>query len=226
MQMSNIVQRMAQHMSHSWTTAPHVFAVSEADMSKIVDYRQKHGPAFEKREGFKLTYTHFIVEAVLKALKDYPLVNSSIEGDKVILKKYINLGVAVASDNGLIVPVIKNAEEKNFLGLARAVNDLAAKTRAKKLMPDDISGGSFTITNYGVFGNIIGTPIINPPQVAILGIGAFQKRPVVIDDAIAIRTMTYMTLSFDHRIIDGALGGIFIQRVVKYLEEFNTNRAL
>ncbi len=221
LQMSNIVQKMGMHMSASWNTSPHVFAISEADMTKIVKYRKQHGADFEKREGFKLTYTHFIVSATIRALKDFPLVNSSIEGDKIILKKFINLGVAVAADNGLIVPVIKNAEEKNFLGLARAVNELAQKTRAKKLMPDDVSGGSFTITNYGVFGNIIGTPIINPPQVAILGVGALQKRPVVVDDAVAIRTMTYLTLSFDHRIIDGALGGMFVQRVTKYLEEYD-----
>ena len=226
LQMNNIVQKMAQHMVQSWNTAPHVAAISEADVTAIVQYRNKHVEEFEKREGFKLTYTHFIMDAVIKALKDFPLVNSSIEGDKIVVKKYINLGMAVASDNGLIVPVVKNADEKNFVGLARAINDLAGKTRAKKLNPDDITGGTFTITNYGVFGNIIGTPIINPPQVAILGIGAFQKRPVVINDAIAIRTMSYLTLSFDHRIIDGALGGMFIQRVVKYLEEFDTKQTI
>jgi 2-oxoglutarate dehydrogenase E2 component (dihydrolipoamide succinyltransferase) len=226
LQMNNVVQKMAQHMVHSWNTAPHVGAISEADMTAIVQYREKHTEEFEKREGFKLTYTHFIMEAVIKALKDFPLVNSAIEGDKIIVKKYINLGMAVASDNGLIVPVIKNADEKNFVGMARAINDLAQRTRAKKLSPDDITNGTFTVTNYGVFGNIIGTPIINPPQVAILGIGAFQKRPVVINDAIAIRTMSYLTLSFDHRIIDGALGGMFVQRVVKYLEEFDTKQTL
>ena len=226
LQMNNVVQKMAQHMVHSWNTAPHVGAISEADMTAIVQYREKNTEAFEKREGFKLTYTHFIMEAVVKALKDFPLVNSAVEGDKIIVKKYINLGMAVASDNGLIVPVIKNADEKNFVGLARTINDLAQRTRAKKLSPDDITGGTFTVTNYGVFGNIIGTPIINPPQVAILGIGAFQKRPVVINNAIAIRTMSYLTLSFDHRIIDGALGGMFVQRVVKYLEEFDTKQTL
>lgn len=226
LQMNNVVQKMAQHMVQSWNTAPHVGAISEADMTAIVQYREKHAEAFEKREGFKLTYTHFIMEAVVKALKDFPLVNSAVEGDKIIVKKYINLGMAVASDNGLIVPVIKNADEKNFVGLARAINDLAVRTRAKRLNPDEITSGTFTMTNYGVFGNIIGTPIINPPQVAILGIGAFQKRPVVINDAIAIRTMAYLTLSFDHRIIDGALGGMFVQRVVKYLEEFDTKQTL
>ena len=162
----------------------------------------------------------------MRALKEFPLVNSSIEGDKVIVKKFINLGMAVASPTGLIVPVIKNAEEKNFLGLARAINDIALRTRNKKLMPDEIMGGTFSITNYGVFGNIIGTPIISQPQVAILGIGAITKRPVVVtdtegNDSIAIRSMCYLTLSFDHRLIDGALGGQFLEAIVKNLEEFD-----
>jgi pyruvate/2-oxoglutarate dehydrogenase complex dihydrolipoamide acyltransferase (E2) component len=146
-----------------------------------------------------------------------------VEGDKIIVKKFINLGMAVASDQGLIVPVIKNAEEKNFIGLARTINDLAVRTRSKRLTPADIEGGTFTFTNYGVFGNVIGIPIINQPNVAILGIGAIKKQPVVINDAIAIRSISYLTLSFDHRIVDGALGGMFVQRVVKYLEEFEYN---
>lgn len=220
LQMSNVIQRMAHHMVNSVATSPHVQAISECDMTNIVKYREEHTKEFEKVEGFKLTYTPFIADAVVKALKDFPLVNCSVDGDKIIVKKFINLGMAVASDQGLIVPVIKNAEEKNFIGLARAINDLAVRTRSKKLMPTDIEGASFTFTNYGVFGNIIGIPIINQPNVAILGIGAIKKQPVVINDAIAIRSISYLTLSFDHRIVDGALGGMFVERVVKYLEEF------
>ncbi|MBI3189270.1 MAG: 2-oxo acid dehydrogenase subunit E2, partial [Ignavibacteriales bacterium] len=161
-----------------------------------------------------------------KALKKFPLVNSSIEGDKIILKKFINLGMAVASENGLIVPVIKHADEKNFIGLARAIHDLATRTRTKKLTPADIEGGTFTITNYGVFGTMIGIPIISQPQVAILGIGAIKKRPVVINDAIAIRAMSYFTLSFDHRTVDGALGGSFVDAIVKELENFDESQVL
>jgi 2-oxoglutarate dehydrogenase E2 component (dihydrolipoamide succinyltransferase) len=195
-------------------------------MTRVDSARRKNAEAFEKREGFKLTYTPFICDAVVKALKQFPLINASVEGDKIILKKYINLGMAVASENGLIVPVIKNAEEKNFIGLARAVNDLATRTRAKKLALADIEGGTFTLTNFGVFGTMIGMPIINQPQVAILGTGAIKKRPVVINDAIAIRSMAYFTLSFDHRIVDGALGGSFLETVVKLLENFDDKQAI
>jgi 2-oxoglutarate dehydrogenase E2 component (dihydrolipoamide succinyltransferase) len=219
LQMSNVMQKMAHHMLQSVQTSPHVSAVHEVDMTAVVRHRETHGAEFEKREGFKLTFTPYIVEAVVKALKKYPLVNSSVEGDKIIRKTYINVGMAVASDAGLIVPVIKHAEEKNFVGLARAVNDLAVRTRAKKLTPDDIQGGTFTISNFGVFGTMIGTPIINQPQVAILGTGAITKRPVVVEgDAIAIRSMAFFTLSFDHRIVDGALGGMFLEEIVKGLE--------
>ncbi len=220
LQMSNVIQKMAQHMVNSVAISPHVQAISECDMTNIVKYREANAQEFEKAEGYKLTYTPFIAVAIVKALKDFPLINSSVEGDKIIVKKFINLGMAVASEQGLIVPVIKNAEEKNFIGLARAINDLAVRTRSKRLVPADIEGASFTFTNYGVFGNIIGIPIIAQPNVAILGIGAIKKQPVVIDDAIAIRSISYLTLSFDHRIIDGALGGMFVERVVKYLEEF------
>ncbi len=168
---------------------------------------------------------------IVKALKQFPLVNSSVEGDKIIIKKFINLGMAVASENGLIVPVIRNAEEKNFIGLARAVNDLATRTRAKKLTMQDIEGGTFTLTNFGVFGTMIGMPIINQPQVAILAADGVRKQPVVLEgpdgeDTIAIRSMAYFTLSFDHRIIDGALGGSFLETVVKLLENFDDKQAL
>ncbi len=226
LQMTNILQKMSEHMIKSVQTSPHVQAIHECDMTNVDTLRRKHAANFEKREGFKLTFMPFICDAVVKALKQYPLVNSSVEGDKIILKQFINLGIAVASDNGLIVPVIKNGEEKNFIGLARSVNDLATRTRAKKLSISDIEGGTFTITNYGVFGTMIGMPIINQPQVAILGIGAAKKRPVVINDAIAIRSISYLTLSFDHRIIDGALGGSFLEAIVKNLENFDEKQIM
>lgn len=217
---------IAERMVRSIHTSAHVAAVSEADVSKIVNFVKTQAGPFEKREGFKLTYTPFIVHAAVKALKDYTLVNSSIDGDKVIVKKYINVGIAVSLESGLIVPVIKRADEKNLVGLARAVYDLGTRARTKKLLPEEVQNGTFTITNYGVFGNLIGTPIINQPQLAILGVGAIQKRPVVIEDAIAIRSMIYLTLSFDHRLIDGALGGQFLERIVYYLENFDTNISL
>ena len=219
LQMSNVMQKMAQHMVQSVQTSPHVAAVHEVDMTAVVKHRDAHAEEFERKEGFKLTFTPYIAEAVVRAIKKYPLVNSSVEGDKIIRKNFINLGLAVASDSGLIVPVIKHAEEKNFTGLARAVNDIASRTRTKKLLPDDIQGGTFTISNYGVFGTLIGIPIINQPQVAILGTGAIRKRPVVIDDAIAIRSIAYLTLSFDHRIVDGALGGMFLEEIVQNLQK-------
>ncbi len=226
LQMSNVIQKMAEHMVRSVQTSPHVFAVHTCDFSNLVKFRETNGKAFEQREGFKLTYTPFIADAIVKALKEFPLVNSSIEGDKIILKKSVNLGMAVASENGLIVPVIKNADEKNFLGLARQINDLALRTRNKKLTPSDIEGGTFTFSNYGVFGTLFGTPIIAQPQVAIMGVGAITKQPVVVNDAIAIRSISYFTLSFDHRIIDGALGGQFLEAVIRNIENLDTKSVL
>jgi 2-oxoglutarate dehydrogenase E2 component (dihydrolipoamide succinyltransferase) len=228
-QLDNVQRKMAEHMVKSVHTSPHVQAISECDVSRIVDFRAKNADRFEKQEGFKLTYTPFFIDATIRALKQFPLMNSSLEGDVIVIKKFINFGMAVAAPNGLIVPVIKNAEEKSFLGLARAINDLAVRTRNKKLTPDDVQGGTFTITNYGIFGNIIGIPIINQPQVAILGVGAIKKRPVVLtdeagNDSIAIRSMVYLTLSFDHRILDGAIGGQFISAVVENLERFDFSR--
>jgi 2-oxoglutarate dehydrogenase E2 component (dihydrolipoamide succinyltransferase) len=195
-------------------------------MSRIFAFREKHKNAFEKREGFKLTYTPFMVDAVVKALKKYPLMNASIDGDKILMKKFINIGVAVALENGLIVPVIKNADEKNLTGMARAVQDLAVRARNKKLIPDEVQGGTFTITNPGIFGNLWGTPIISQPQLAILGVGAIKKRPVVIDDMIAIKPMVYISMSYDHRLIDGALGGMFLQTVVRNLENFDDKQSI
>lgn len=222
-QMSNILMKMSDHMVRSVHTSPHVYAMHECDMTNVEKVRRRNADAFQKREGFKLTFTPFICDAIVRAIKEYPLINSSIEGDKIVLKKFVNLGMAVASENGLIVPVIKNAEEKNFIGLARAINDLATRARTKRLTPTDIEGGTFTVTNYGVFGTTIGVPIINQPQVAILGTGAIEKRPVVINDAIAIRSMAYFTLAFDHRILDGALGGSFLEAVVRQLEGYDEN---
>ncbi len=225
-QMSNVLVKMSEHMVKSVQTAPHVWAVHECDMTKVDKARRRNAEAFEKREGFKLTFMPFICDAAIRALKEFPLVNCSLEGDKIVLKKFVNLGIAVASENGLIVPVIKNADEKNFTGLARAVNDLATRTRTRKLTPSEIEGGTFTLTNYGVFGTMIGVPIINYPQVAILGTGAIEKRAVVINDAIAIRSIAYFTLAFDHRIVDGALGGSFLERIVKLLENFDENQVI
>ena len=230
-QMDNVQVKMAEHMVRSVHTSPHVEAVSECDVSQIVDFRSKNAERFEKQEGFKFTYTPFFVDAAVRALKEFPVVNSSVEGDKIILKHAVNFGMAVASPSGLIVPVIKNAEKMSFLELARSINDIAVRTRSKRLNPDEVLGGTFTITNYGVFGNIIGTPIINQPQVAILGIGAIKKRPVVIADAegndvISIRSIAYLTLAFDHRIIDGAIGGQFLARIVANLEQFDFSKAV
>lgn len=223
--MDTLQSKMAEHMIMSIQTSPHVAAIAECDMSAVDRARKILGDEFLKREGFKLSYMPFICEAVVKALKDFPLVNASIDGTNILVKSFINLGIAVAMDNGgLIVPVIKNADSKNLTGIAREMTDLAKRARVKKLTLDEIQDGTFTITNYGVFGNIIGTPIINQPQVAILGTGAIKKRPVVVEtsegDAIVIKPMMYLTLSFDHRLIDGALGGKFIMKVVEYLENY------
>jgi 2-oxoglutarate dehydrogenase E2 component (dihydrolipoamide succinyltransferase) len=224
--MSNVLQKMAQHMVQSVRTSPHVSAVHEVDMTEVVRHRDAHAGAFEKREGFKLTFTPYIIDAVVRAIKRFPLINSSVEGSAIIRKTHINIGLAVATEAGLLVPVIKHAEEKSLLGFARAVNDLAVRTRTRKLLPEDIQGGTFTISNFGVFGSLIGTPIINQPQIAILGTGAVKKRVVVISDAIAIRSMAFFTLSFDHRVVDGALGGMFLEQVVKNLEGFDATTML
>jgi 2-oxoglutarate dehydrogenase E2 component (dihydrolipoamide succinyltransferase) len=224
--MSNMHRLMAEHMVKSMQISPHVAVVSEVDMTRIEKFRAANAAAFKQREGFSLTYMPFIAEATIRALKDFPYVNSSIEGDSILLKKMIHLGIAVAMDDGgLIVPVVKNADTLNPVGLGRSISDIARRARDRKLSPEDIQDGTFTITNFGVFGNIFGTPIINQPQVAILGVGAAQKKPVVIErdgeDTIAIRMMMMLSLSFDHRIVDGALGGRFLERVKQYLEEFS-----
>lgn len=224
--MDNIRQKIMQHMINSRDTSVHVTALIEVDMSKIHNYIQKNRDAFLKKEGIKLTYTSFISHAAVKALKEFPLVNSTIEGTTILQKRFVNLGIAVALEpNGLIVPNIKNAHEKNLLGISRAIVDLADRARTKKLTADDISGGTFTITNYGVFGTLFGTPIINQPEVAILGVGAVVKKPVVVEvdgmDVIAIKPIMYVTLAHDHRLVDGMVGGRFLKSIKDTLEQFD-----
>jgi 2-oxoglutarate dehydrogenase E2 component (dihydrolipoamide succinyltransferase) len=226
--MDNIRLKIMQHMVNSRDTSVHVNALIEADLGKIHNFIQSRKEEFLKKEGIKLTYMPFITDAVIKALKEFPLVNSTIEGTDIYKKKYINLGIAVAVEpNGLIVPNIKNAGEKNITGLAKSINDIALRTRTKKLTPDDISNGTFSITNYGVFGTIFGTPIINQPEVAILGVGAVIKKPVVLEvdgnDTIAIKPVMAITLAHDHRLIDGMLGGKFLKFVKDTLENFIPN---
>jgi len=230
-EMDRVRRLIAEHMVKSKQTSPHVTSFAEADVTKIVKWREKVKDEFFKREGFKLTYTPIFIEAAVKALKDYPLLNASVEGDKIIIKKFINIGVAVAlPDGNLIVPVIRNADQYNLVGLARVLNDLVTRARSGQLRPEDIEGGTFTLTNVGTFGSIAGTPIINQPQVAILATGAIKKRPVVIEteegDMIGIRHIMICSLSYDHRIIDGALGATFLNRFVYYVESFDTNQKI
>lgn len=222
--MDHVRKQIAMHMRQSLETSAHVYSVSECDMTRVMNLIKTHREQFMNQEGFKLTVTPFVLYAVARALKDFPMVNSSIEGENIIQKKDINLGIAVASSRGLIVPVIHNTEEKKFTGLARAFHEIVIKARENNLTLKDIEGSTFTITNYGIFGNIIGLPIIHQPNVAILGIGAIKKRPVVLEhpegDSIGIRSMTFISMSYDHRLVDGELGGKFMQRVVEYLENF------
>jgi 2-oxoglutarate dehydrogenase E2 component (dihydrolipoamide succinyltransferase) len=217
--MSIMRKKIAEHMVLSAHTSPHVYSVYEVNFARVAALRDKHKAKHESA-GAKLTYTAFIAKVIVDALRQFPVVNASVDGDKIVYKKDINLGIAVALDNGLIVPVIRNADEKNLLGLSRAINDLAARARAKKLNPDEVQGGTFTITNPGVFGALYGLPLINQPQVAILGVGAIEKRAVVIDDAIAIRPMCHLTLGYDHRLIDGADAGRFLSFIKERLEGF------
>jgi 2-oxoglutarate dehydrogenase E2 component (dihydrolipoamide succinyltransferase) len=219
--MSPIRKKTAEHMTLSKRISAHVSTVWEVDMSRVEQLRAKHRQSYEERNGLKLTFMPFILKATIDALKAFPVLNASVEGDSIVYKKDINLGMAVALDWGLIVPVIRNADEKNVLGLAKAVNDLAERARAKKLKVEEVQGGTFTITNPGVFGSLFGTPIINQPQVAILGIGTIEKRPVVRDDAIAIRSLAYFCLTFDHRIVDGADADRFMGHLKKGLQEFD-----
>jgi pyruvate dehydrogenase E2 component (dihydrolipoamide acetyltransferase) len=217
--MSVMRRKIAEHMVLSAHTSPHVYSVYEVNFGRISTLRDRKKQEFEAA-GAKLTYTAFIAKVIVDALRQFPVVNSSIDGTNIIYKKDINLGIAVALDNGLIVPVIRNADERNLLGLSRAINDLAARARSKKLNPDEVQGGTFTITNPGIFGAIYGLPLINQPQVAILGVGSIDKRAVVVDDAIAIRPVCHLTLGYDHRLIDGAEAGKFLSYVKERLEGF------
>jgi pyruvate dehydrogenase E2 component (dihydrolipoamide acetyltransferase) len=218
--MSVMRQRIAEHMVLSKHVSPHVYSVDEADMTAIATLRAKMKHKFEETTGTKLTFMPFFVRAAVEALRAFPTVNSSVDGTNIILHKECNIGIAVALDWGLIVPVIKNAEEKNFLGIARTMNDLAERARAKKLKPEEVAEGTFAITNPGVFGGLFGLPVINQPNVAILGLGTIEKRPVVIDDAIAIRSMVYLTLSYDHRVVDGAVAHQFMAKLKHTLENW------
>lgn len=217
--MDHVRKRIAEHMVFSKHTSPHVTSVAEVDVTRIVKYRDKVKAEFEKQQGAPLTFTAFFVQAAAQALRDFPLINSSVDGDNILMKKNIHIGIAVGLDKGLIVPVIRNADRLSLVGIAQVISDLATRARQKQLQAEEVKGGTFTITNIGTFGNLFGTPIINQPQVAILGTGAIKKRPVVIeDDALAIRSMMYISLTYDHRIIDGLYGGSFLQRVVQNLE--------
>ncbi len=225
--MDTVRQRIMHHMVQSRDTSVHVTAVTEVDMTKISNFIEAKRDAFAN-EGVKLTYMPFISFAVIRALKEFPLMNASIDGNNIVAKKYINLGIAVAVEpNGLIVPNIKNADEKNIRGLAKAIADIGSRARNKKLVPDDVVDGTFSITNYGVFGSLFGTPIINQPEVGILGVGAVTKKPVVIEnngiESIAIKPMMYLSLSHDHRLVDGMLGGKFLRSVKNILENFDIN---
>ena len=217
--MSVMRRKIAEHMVLSVQTSPHVYSVYEVNFGRIAALREARKADYEAA-GARLTYTGFIAKVIVDALRQFPLVNASIDGGNIIYKKDINLGIAVALDHGLIVPVIRNADEKNLLGLSRAINDLADRARSKKLNPEEVQQGTFTITNPGIFGALYGLPLINQPQVAILGVGAIEKRPVVINDAIGIRPMCHLTLGHDHRLIDGAEAGRFLTFVKERLENF------
>jgi pyruvate dehydrogenase E2 component (dihydrolipoamide acetyltransferase) len=218
--MSTMRQKIAEHMVMSKRTSPHVYSIEEVNANAIAALRAKSKTKFEQESGTKLTFMPFFIRAAVEALRAYPTVNASVDGTNIVLHKECNIGIAVALDWGLIVPVIKNAEEKNFFGLARAVTDLAERARAKKLKPEEVMESTFSITNPGVFGGLFGLPVINQPNVAILGLGAIEKRPVVIDDAIAIRSMVYLTLSYDHRAVDGAIAHQFMGHVKHTLENW------
>src|SRR5437870_8184155 len=222
--MSPMRERMAEHMVLSKHASADLHSVFEVNFSRVAQVRDARKAEFD-RAGVKLTYLSFILKAAVDALRAVPVVNASVDGDNIVYHKQVNVGIAVALDWGLIVPVVKNADEKNLLGLSRAVVDLANRARAKQLKPDEVSGGTFTITNPGVFGALFGMPIINQPQVAILGVGAIEKRPVVIDDAIAIRPMAYLTLGYDHRIIDGAVADEFMSHIRHALENWDAAQA-
>ena len=230
-EMDRMRKLIADHMVMSKQNSPHVTSFVEADVTNLVKWRERVKGNFEKREGEKITFTPIFIEAVAKAIKDLPMINVSVSGTQIIKKRDINIGMAAALPSGnLIVPVIKSADQLNLVGLTKSVNDLAKRARQSKLKPDETQGGTFTITNVGTFGNVMGTPIINQPQVAILAVGAIKKKPAVIEteygDVIAIRHMMFLSLSYDHRVVDGALGGSFVRKVADYLEAWDTNREI
>lgn len=230
-EMDRMRKLIADHMVMSKHTSPHVTSFVEADVTNMVRWREKMKDVFQKRDGEKLTFTPMLIEAIAKAIKDFPMINISVDGTNLIRRKAINIGMAAALPSGnLIVPVIKNADTKNLLGLVKDVNDLANRARNNKLTPDEIQGGTYTLTNVGTFGNVMGTPIINQPQVAIMAAGAIRKKPAVVEteygDVIAIRHMMYLSHSYDHRVVDGALGGMFVRRVADYLEQWDVNREM
>lgn len=228
-EMDRMRKLIADHMVMSKQTSPHVTSFVEADVTNLVQWRERNKKIFEKRENEKITFTPIFIEAVARAIKDFPMINVSVNGNQIIKKKDINIGMATALPSGnLIVPVIKKADQLNLVGLTKAVNDLANRARNNKLLPDEVQNGTFTITNVGSFGNVMGTPIINQPQVAILAVGAIKKKPAVIEteqgDVIAVRHMMFLSLSYDHRVVDGGLGGSFVRKVADYLEAWDSNR--
>ena len=228
-QMDRMRKLIADHMVMSKSTSAHVTSFVEADVTNIVNWRNKVKKSLQEKEGEKLTFTPIFIEAITKAIKDFPMINISIEGDQIIRKKEINVGMAAALPSGnLIVPVIRNTDHLNLVGITKAVNDLANRARTNKLLPDEIQGGTYTVSNVGTFGNVMGTPIINQPQVAIMAVGAIVKKPAVIEtpqgDTIGIRQMMFLSHSYDHRVVDGALGGMFVRRVADYLENWDMNR--
>jgi len=230
-EMDRMRKMIAEHMVMSKHTSPHVTSFVEADVTNMVNWRNKVKGEFQKREGEKITFTPLLIEALVKAIKDFPLINISVDGDKIIKRGNINIGMAAALPSGnLIVPVIKNADNYNLVGLSKQVNDLARRARENKLSPDEIQGGTYTLTNVGTFGNVLGTPIINQPQVAIMAAGAIVKKPAVVEtpegDMIAIRHKMFLSHSYDHRVVDGALGGMFVRRVADYLEAFDPEREI
>jgi 2-oxoglutarate dehydrogenase E2 component (dihydrolipoamide succinyltransferase) len=230
-EMDRMRKLIAEHMVMSKQTSPHVTSFVEADVTNLVMWRDKVKKTFEQRENEKITFTPIFIEAVARAIKDFPMINVTVSGNQIIKKRDINIGMAAALPSGnLIVPVIKNADQLNLVGLTKAVNDLASRARNSKLKPDETQNGTFTLTNVGSFGNVMGTPIINQPQVAILAVGAIKKKPAVLEtefgDVIAIRHMMFLSLSYDHRVVDGALGGSFVRRVADYLENWDLNREI
>jgi len=230
-EMDRMRKIISKHMIESKNTSAHVSSFVECDVTNIVRWRDKNKAAFQKREGFSLSFMPVFVEAISKAIKDFPMINVSVDGDKIIRKKDINIGIATALPNGnLIVPVVKNADQKSLLGIAKAMNNIVVKARNNNLQADDVSEGTYTISNIGTFGNIIGTPIINQPQVAIMAVGSITKKPVVIEvdgqDVIAVRHMMYLSHTYDHRVVDGMLGGMFVKKVADYLEKFDLHQEI